>query len=179
VTLQHVGPELPAVRLIACWLRLQQGTPRSSGEGAIPVITLLSQLATALSALAFRAAGCRVATLCHGTEQKVFAVQQLRQLSGVQETGPVVSDRGRPWARDGRGSAKNWSVRSEPTDRLTLHSWRNESLAKKLDEGLKHREKLLAQHAAENRAVRTRTEETYSKRVAELNKDDGGVSAGS
>jgi hypothetical protein len=44
---------------------------------------------------------------------------------------------------------------------------------------LKHREKLLAEHAAKNGAMITRTVETYSKRVAELNKDDEGVSAGS
>ena len=54
-------------RLIRVLARRQHATPRSSGEGSIPLITLLFQLATTLSPLASRAAGCRVATLCIGT----------------------------------------------------------------------------------------------------------------
>src|SRR6185436_11254560 len=49
--------------------RRQQATPRSSGEGSIPLITLPFQLATTLSALASRAAGCRVATSCSGVNR--------------------------------------------------------------------------------------------------------------
>jgi hypothetical protein len=53
----------------------------------MPLIKLLSQLPTTLSALASRAAGCRVATSCPGTNLPTSAVQRFRPLLGVQRKG--------------------------------------------------------------------------------------------
>src|ERR1700704_1997832 len=60
--------------------RRQHGTPRSSGEGSILVVTLLSQLATALSALAPRAAAGaqRLSALARSRSAGASALTQSR-----------------------------------------------------------------------------------------------------
>jgi hypothetical protein len=65
------------VRSIVRWRGGSMEHPYPWEEGSIPLITLLSQLATALSALASRAAGCLVATSCSGLSQTIARRRRL------------------------------------------------------------------------------------------------------